>query len=57
MGFNKKYVRPLDELKKELEENPERLKYYIKADALIGPSESIQYIEDLIKKSYELKDR
>lgn len=48
MGFNKIYVEDLEELKAELKEKPENLKYYAKADMLIGPSESIRYLEELL---------
>jgi hypothetical protein len=47
MGFNKKYLPPLMELKNRLAESPESIKYYWNADALIGPAESIDYIEHL----------
>lgn len=47
MGFNKKHLPALSELKKRLDENPESVKYYWNADALIGPSESVDYIQHL----------
>ena len=47
MGFNKKYLPPLQELKQRLADNPEAVKYYWNADALIGPSESVDYIQHL----------
>ena len=46
MGFNKKYVKPLSVVKEELEKYPENLRYYLKADCLIGSKESIDYIYD-----------
>ena len=50
MGFNKIYIEDLETLKAELEEKPENIKYYAKAEALIGSSEAIAYLEDLIAK-------
>lgn len=50
MGFNKKYVKPLSVVKEELEKYPENLRYYLKADCLIGSKESIDYIYDLAEK-------
>lgn len=47
MGFNKKYLPPLAELKKHLADYPETLKYYLNADALIGSRESIDYLDQL----------
>jgi len=55
MSFNKKYVRSLDELKEELEKYPDHLRYYVNADALIGPSESIDYIEKMWKLQEKAK--
>jgi hypothetical protein len=56
MGFNKKYVRPLSDVKEELEKYPENLRYYLKADCLIGSKESIDYIYDLAEKQDILKN-
>ena len=44
MSFNKKYVSDLDKLKEELEKYPDNLNYYMNADSLIGPTESLDYI-------------
>lgn len=46
MGFNKKYVRKLEELKEELKNNPDSIIYYMNADALIGSKESIDYLDE-----------
>jgi len=61
MGFNKKYVRDLESLKNELQNSPDNINYYMKADAFIGSSEAINYIyefweeyknnQDLLKNS------
>lgn len=55
MSFNKKYVQSLDKLKEELEKYPEHLRYYVNADALIGPPESINYIEKMWKLQEKAK--
>jgi len=55
MSFNKKYVRSLDELKEELKNYPDHLRYYVNADALIGPPESINYIEKMWKLQEKAK--
>ena len=47
MGFHTKRLPPLSELKDRLLKDPDSLKYYIKADSLIGPSESVDYIISL----------
>lgn len=56
MGFNKKYVKPLSEVKEELEIYPENIRYYLNAECLIGPKESIDYIYDLAEKQDILKN-
>jgi hypothetical protein len=53
MSFNKKFVSPLAELIIELEKYPDHLRHYINADALIGPPESIKYIE----KKWKLQEK
>lgn len=55
MGFNKKYLPSLEEFKKILENNPDYIKYCWKADALIGPSETLNYIDEEWKKLQEKK--
>jgi hypothetical protein len=57
MGFNKKYLPSLEEFKKILENNPDYIKYCWKADALIGPKETLDFIEEEYKKAYPPKDR
>ena len=49
MSINKKYIQDLEQLQQILEKNgPEWFykSYVIMPDALIGPSESIQFISD-----------
>jgi hypothetical protein len=50
MGFNKKYVPELEELKRRLAEHPESLRHYLNADALIGPVDSMRYIDEMAEK-------
>ena len=50
MGFNKKYVPELEELKRRLAEYPESLRYYLNADALIGPVDSMRYLDEMAEK-------
>ena len=44
MSFVKKYLPPLNELKKEIHTNPEVLKYYSKFEGFVGDSDSIQFL-------------
>jgi len=50
MGFNKKYIKDLKCVKKELEKNPENIVHYINAEALIGPPEAHAYINEFWTK-------
>jgi hypothetical protein len=56
MGFNKKYVRPLETLKEELKNNPDSINYYMKADAFIGSKESIDYLDEFWEEYKKNKD-
>lgn len=56
MSFNKKIVPALTELRKELARLPSAIKNYWQADALIGPSDSIRYIESLYNSKNENQD-
>jgi hypothetical protein len=47
MGFNKKILPPLDEFKERLRENPSLLEQLSKADAILGPIETITYLKQL----------
>jgi hypothetical protein len=53
--MNIKRVPELEELKKLLEKQPDFLKIYQNAETLIGPSDSISYIVELVKA--ETKER
>jgi len=51
MSFNKIYLRELKEVKKEYSEDPEGFKRRMsKADALIGPTGSMKFIEKIMKQ-------
>lgn len=50
MGFNKMYVPELEELKKEIKNNPKLLNYLQAADSLVGPSNSMEYIKEKIQE-------
>jgi len=59
MGFNKRYIPELEQLKKIKEScssNEEFLRKVIgKADALMGPVDSMEYL-DKIRKEEEIKE-
>jgi len=57
MGFNKKYVPTLEQLKTELEQYPKNLRYYLKSDALIGPADSIAYLKELAKRQQTMSQK
>jgi hypothetical protein len=51
MSINKIYLKDLKELKKDYNQDPEKFKNrMIKADALIGPIDSISWVEKIMKK-------
>jgi hypothetical protein len=57
MGFNKRF---LPELPRLMEDHArlgtvEFIRTFLKCDALCGPSESIKFVEELIKKSNQQK--
>jgi hypothetical protein len=49
MAFNKKMVPSLAELENMIKNKPEIVKLYINADMLVGPSDSLQLIDDFRK--------
>ncbi len=57
MGFNKKYLPPLEkvlEIRKSYESDSEFLRSYLgKYDCLIGSKESMDYLKELEKKEEE----
>jgi hypothetical protein len=55
MTYIVKYLPLLEQLKNELENNPENIKHYIKYEGYSGSSDSIDYLETKIKEYYESK--
>jgi hypothetical protein len=53
MSFNRKTIPPLAEFKKRLEETPKLLEYLMKADSVSGPTESMEYLDRLLKDFQE----
>ncbi len=55
MGFNKRYIPKIDDLKKIQETFQDDKKfldlYYFKPDALVGSKESVDYLEELAKQN------
>lgn len=58
MGFNKMYLPELSTLKKALQEDGQDrfteswVRRLLKADAVIGPVESLRFLEQFINKEY-----
>lgn len=57
MGFNTRYLPPLEELKILIKEQPEIVKYYLNADALIGSEESVDYVTLMGKRLTSKKSK
>ena len=55
MGFNKKYLPSLEKFKEIIEYNPDYIVSCWEADALIGPVETVRFIEVEYKKLKENK--
>ena len=54
MGFNKRILPKIDKLKKIYNEDPDSyIRSIIKTDALIGPMDSIEWIEKKVKEHNE----
>ena len=49
MTYITKYLPKLEDLKKELESNPNAVKHYLKYEGFIGDSDSIDYLDETIK--------
>jgi hypothetical protein len=57
MGFNKRILPKVDELKKIYKNDPESyIRGIIKTDALIGPMESIEWINKKVKEYYDKRE-
>jgi hypothetical protein len=57
MSFTKKYVPPLLELKKEIDTNPDIIKYYAKYDTFIGDVDSIQFLIQQLTNNLKLNPK
>ena len=55
MTYITKHLSSLEELKKELEKNPEKIKIYLKYEGFEGPEGTTDYIINKIKEYYENK--
>jgi hypothetical protein len=53
MGFNKKYLPPLEVVQQLLKENANYLDSFEKADAWIGSPETANFLQEEIRKKYE----
>lgn len=50
MSYIIKHLKDIEDLKKELDETPENIKYYIKYEGFDGSSEAIDYIDKKIEE-------
>jgi hypothetical protein len=55
MTYITKHLPTLEELKKQLEENPEEIKHYVKYEGFQGPEGTINYILQKIEEHYKNK--
>jgi hypothetical protein len=55
MTYITKHLSSLEELKKELEENPEKIKIYLKYEGFEGPDGTIDYITNKIEEHIKNK--
>ena len=55
MTYITKHLPSLEELKQELENNPEKIKIYLKYEGFEGPEGTTDYIIKKIKEYYENK--
>jgi hypothetical protein len=44
------YIPTLSELKQRLEENPNLIEYYMKYEGWTGDSDSIDYLDEMVKE-------
>lgn len=55
MTYITKYLPSLENLKKELENNPEAIKFYVKYQGYTGDVDAMNYLKTQITKYYESK--
>jgi len=53
MTYITKHLPSLEELKKELEDNPEKIKYYTKYEGFEGQEGTIDYIIEKLEEHYK----
>ena len=53
MTYITKHLPPLGELKKELEENPKKIKIYLKYEGFEGPEGTTDYIIEKLEEHYK----
>lgn len=56
MSYIVKYLPSINDLRKELEETPDNIKYYAKYEGFTGDSESMTYIEEKLIEYNSLKN-
>lgn len=62
MGFNKLFIPEIDDLKEQLKRkgNEEFTRFwerrYFKADALIGPAESMDFLKQFLDREYNYRN-
>jgi hypothetical protein len=56
MTYITAYLPKLEDLKKQLEEDPDRLRIYAKYMGYDGPSDSMDYLEEKLNEYFEAKN-
>jgi hypothetical protein len=56
MTYITAHLQKLEDLKKQLEEDPDRLRIYAKYMGYDGPSDSMDYIEEKLNEYFEAKN-
>lgn len=56
MTYITAHLPKLEDLKRQLEEDPDRIRIYAKYMGYEGSSESMDYIEEKLKEYFEAKD-
>ena len=51
------YIPKLSELKQRLEENPKLIEYYMKYEGWTGDSDSIDYLDEMVKEYIKNKTK
>ena len=55
MSYTHKYLPELDILKQILSDNPNQITHYVKYESLIGPIESVNYLNKQINEYHNSK--